>query len=72
MKDFDYLNNYPAVWFFVDTLQFVFGASDLIEAGWDINSWLTKGTRMAHPFGEYKIEYSAKLKQLKSSMSGGS
>jgi hypothetical protein len=33
-QDIDYSNNYPIIWFFVDTLEFVFGVSDLIEAGW--------------------------------------
>jgi hypothetical protein len=52
-QDFDYSSNYPIIWFFVDTLQFVFGASDLIEAGWDIAAWLAKGSMMTHPFGAY-------------------
>jgi hypothetical protein len=42
--DFDYASDYPITWFFVDTLQFVFGASDLVEAGWDIAAWIAKGT----------------------------
>jgi hypothetical protein len=69
-QDFAYSNNYPVVWFFVDTLQFVFGASDLMEAGWDIAGWLTKGTQVSHAFGEYKIEYSANLKRLKQALAG--
>jgi hypothetical protein len=69
-QDFIYSNNYPVVWFFVDTLQFVFGVSDLIEAGWNIAAWLARGTMMSHPFGQYKIEYSANLKRLKQALAG--
>jgi ApeA N-terminal domain 1 len=67
-QDFIYSSNYPIVWFFVDTLQFVFGASDLIEAGWNIAAWAAKGTMMSHPFGMYKIEYSKNLKRLKQAL----
>jgi hypothetical protein len=67
-QDFDYSSNYPVVWFFVDTLQFVFGASDLIEAGWDVAAWVAKGSMMTHPFGEYKIEYPANLERLKKAL----
>ena len=64
-KDFDYTDDYPLVWFFVDTLEFVFGASDLIEAGWEVATWLARGSMMSHPFGEYKNQYLDNLKRLK-------
>jgi hypothetical protein len=64
-RDFDYASKYPVIWFFVDTLEFIFGASDLVEAGWDINRWLGEGSMMIHPFGVYKIQYSENLQRFK-------
>jgi hypothetical protein len=50
---------FETVSFFTDTLEFVFAASDLIEAGWDITSWLQQGTTGSHPFGTYCTYYTA-------------
>ena len=52
--------------FLTDTLEFVFAASDLVEAGWDIAAWRKTGTYMHHPFGRYLYFYLSKLEQLKS------
>jgi hypothetical protein len=62
---FDYNGNFAAVVFFTETLEFVFGASDLIDAGWDIRSWILQGTTMSHPFGRYRANYSLALANLK-------
>ena len=63
---FDY-GNYPDVWnFFTDTLEFVFAASDLIEAGWDVKAWCSTPTSMSHPFGAYRISYAENLRKLRS------
>lgn len=51
--------------FFTDTLEFVFAASDLIEAGWDIAEWIKEGTTMSHPFGRYHVGYAERLGALK-------
>jgi len=51
--------------FFTDTLEFVFAASDLIEAGWDIVEWIKEGTTMSHPFGRYRVGYAERLAALK-------
>jgi hypothetical protein len=51
--------------FFTDTLEFVFAASDLIEAGWDIAEWIKQGTTMSHPFGRYRVSYAERLAALK-------
>lgn len=51
--------------FFTDTLEFVFAASDLIEAGWDISQWIKEGTTMSHPFGRYRVGYAEHLAALK-------
>ena len=62
---FDYNANTNTVVFFIRTLEFVFAASDLIEAGWDIKAWLARGTTMSHPFGEYRVSYGPDLEELK-------
>jgi hypothetical protein len=61
---FDYNKNFDTVVFFTDTLEFVFAASDLIEAGWNFKHWLKQGTSMSHPFGRYKVVYQNSLQQL--------
>ena len=66
---FDYNRNFDAVTFFTDTLEFVFAASDLIEAGWNIHAWSRTGTTMSHPFGRYLATYAAQLQRMKSLLS---
>lgn len=51
--------------FFTDTLEFIFAASDLIEAGWDIGKWNSAGTTLSHPFGRYRTGYDENLASLK-------
>ena len=62
---FDYSGNFSSVFFFTETLEFVFAASDLIEAGWDIKAWSEKPTSMSHPFSSYHINYLQNLQKLK-------
>ncbi|MFZ0660092.1 MAG: HEPN domain-containing protein [Candidatus Binataceae bacterium] len=62
---FNYSENFEAVVFFTNTLEFVFAASDLIEAGWDMIAWRGNGTTMAHPFGAYYADYDLCLQNLK-------
>jgi hypothetical protein len=61
---FDYNRNFDTVAFFVDTLEFVFATSDLIEAGWDIKAWSEVPTTMSHPFARYRINYAMQLHKL--------
>jgi ApeA N-terminal domain 1 len=61
---FDYDRNFDLVTFFTDTLEFVFAASDLVEAGWDLRSWILPGTTMSHPFGRYRVNYPMGLSRL--------
>lgn len=51
--------------FLTDTLEFVFAISDLLELGWDLNSWSEKGSSYSHSFGSYRINYQANLARLK-------
>jgi hypothetical protein len=54
--------------FLTDTLEFVFGASELIESGWDIVRFLKTGTSMTHPFGAYAVTYNENLQKLRTSV----
>ena len=62
---FDYREEVKAFAFLTDTLEFVFAVSDLIELGWDYNSWYDKGSSSSHNFGSYVVNYEANLRQLK-------
>ncbi|MFQ5853662.1 MAG: HEPN domain-containing protein, partial [Candidatus Binatia bacterium] len=62
---FDYSDNFGTVIFFTDTLEFVFAASELIEAGWDVKAWSEIGTTMSHPFARYCVNYAENLRKLK-------
>ena len=60
-------NKEPNIQFFLtDTLEFVFAASDLIDAGWDIVTWCETGYHVHHPFGAYMERYPCELEKLKS------
>jgi hypothetical protein len=61
----DYSEDSQIIWFFSDTLEFVFASSDLIEAGWDIKAWRAR-TSVSHPFGRYIISYAGQIAALKS------
>lgn len=54
--------------FFTDTLEFIFGASDLIEAGWDIEKWNASPTGLSHPFSRYRASYGENLADLKAKL----
>jgi hypothetical protein len=62
---YDYVNNFfTTAVFFTKTLEFVFGASDLAESGWDMIAWSKQGSSGSHPFGEFAIEYRDHLEAL--------
>ena len=61
----DYSKNFDMLAFFTDTLEFVFAASELIEAGWNIRTFIETGTTMSHPFGAYRVNYDTQLQTLK-------
>ncbi len=61
----DYRKNFfETVPFFVGTLEFVFAASELIEAGWKLDAWIGGSTR-SHPFCNYYTSYKERLRGLK-------
>ena len=53
------------LFFFVDTLEFVFAASELIDSGWDITRWMKQWTSLSHPFSRFMIEYNGPQKRLR-------
>jgi ApeA-like protein/HEPN superfamily Apea-like protein len=62
---FDYNQNFGAVVFLIETLEFVFATSDLIQAGWNINAWTKTGKSLSHPLGRYVATYTERLETLK-------
>ena len=56
--------------FFTDTLEFIFAASDLVEAGWDIASWSEKKKFLGHPFCGYLHDYPVNLAKFKREVGG--
>lgn len=49
---FSYAENGDIVTFLTSALEFIFAASDLIDAGWRIDRWREGGGILAHPFSE--------------------
>lgn len=62
---FNYNENSNTLSFFTNTLEFVFGVSDLMEAGWDVVAWSKIPTSMAHPFAAYRVNYDLAIRELK-------
>lgn len=66
----DYNNEFDMVMFFTETLEFVFAASDMIEAGWDIRNWAETSGTISHPFGQYRESYQLNLQRLNTLLAG--
>jgi hypothetical protein len=64
-SEIDYNANFDCVIFLTSALEFIFGASDFLEAGWDIEAWREKGSSGSHPYGEFIDSYAANLRLLK-------
>jgi len=54
--------------FLTDTLEFVFAASDLIEAGWDPAQWNAEPKGWGHSFARFRAGYGLTLRQLQQAM----
>jgi hypothetical protein len=67
---FDYVNNFHAVAFLSDTLEYVFAMTDLIDLGWSFADWQKQGTTGSHPFGLYASDYQRHLDNLKDVLRG--
>lgn len=51
--------------FLTDTLEFIFAASDLVQAGWDIAAWDRTHRGWGHSFARYRNNYEPDLLRLK-------
>lgn len=49
-------------------LEFIFAASELVEAGWDVEKWAKQGSCGSHPFGELRQHYRIWLSELKKTL----
>ena len=55
--------------FLTNSLEFTFFASDLIDAGWNIADWCSKGIKqIGHPFHNFLFNYPYDLKVLKDAL----
>lgn len=63
-RKFDYINNFDMIIFFINTLEFIYGVSELIECGWKFDSWIAKKP-INHPFSIYIQTYKDHLVELK-------
>ena len=61
---FDYIINFNEICFFIDTLFFIYGASEMIELGWSFTKWNSDRFN-DHPFSLYLMNYSRNLVSLK-------
>ena len=50
--------------FLINTLEFVFVASDLVDAGWDVSEWIER-RMFSHRFEHYVRNYDSKLNALR-------
>ena len=67
----DYRKNPDLEIFLTDTLEFVFAASDLVDAGWNIHDWIKRGPHLHHPFARYIETYLENWKDLKRLIDAG-
>ena len=51
--------------FVTDALEFIFAASDFIDAGWDARRWNSLGHSWGHSFARFRGEYNVRLAQLR-------
>ncbi len=66
---FDYDEEFGTVVFLNNTLEFVFAASDLIDAGWNIAAWERRAFTLSHPFTAYRHTYELNVRELRTLVS---
>lgn len=64
-SDFDYFKLEHLTPFLTDVLEFVFSASDFIEAGWDAGRWNAQSHGVGHNFARFRSGFDAGIKDLK-------
>jgi hypothetical protein len=62
--DIDYSKVEHLVPFLTDTLEFIFAASDFIDAGWDAQRWTSEAHGWGHTFSRYRSEFDTGLAEL--------
>jgi hypothetical protein len=55
--DIDYPKIEPLIPFLTDALEFIFAASDFVDAGWDAQRWNSNGHAWGHNFARFRSEY---------------
>lgn len=68
LDSIDYKKIQPLIPFLTDALEFVFAASDLIDAGWDPQQWLAKHHGFGHSFSRFLVHYKEQIHQLKEAL----
>jgi len=68
--DFDYQKIEPFVPFLTDALEFVFAASDFIDAGWDAKRREASLDGTGHSFARFRAGYDIQLTKLQQVTSG--
>jgi len=64
-SDIDYPKLEALLPFLTDALEFVFAASDFIEAGWDGQRWNSEAGGWGHSFARFRSEYDIGLAELR-------
>jgi hypothetical protein len=68
-KDFDYARVEALLPFLTDALEFIFAASDFIEAGWDSKRWISESHSWGHSFARFAWHYRQSLDDLRRAIS---
>ena len=61
----DYVAHADLMTFLTSVLEFLFAASDLIDAGWNIAGWRSRGSVLAHPFNQVLHIWDARVARIK-------
>ena len=65
MDGIDFPTIEPFVPFLTNALEFIFAASDFIDAGWDAAKWYPNAGGWGHNFARFRNEYVGTLAALK-------
>ncbi|EKJ9442314.1 hypothetical protein PJ163_003691, partial [Salmonella enterica] len=65
---FDYKSIDSSIPFMTDTLEFIFSASDFIDAGWNAKSWYKSPHSTGHSFARFRWSYKQELNRLKNNL----
>lgn len=63
--DIEYANVEHLVPFLTNALEFIFAASDFIDAGWDAQRWNSDAHGWGHSFARFRSEYDMALAELR-------